>query len=847
MRTGDGGPLAGVRVVDSTDERGELGGRLLADLGADVVRVEPPGGAGSRRLPPFGPDGTSLWFAVRNTNKRGVTLDPGAGDPAERDRDRERLHDLLAGADAWIEGYRPGGLSRALGMDHDELLARHPHLVVVSVTDFGLTGPYRDFVGTDDVMVAVGGLLFRSGTQDRPPLLPPGSLASDAAGVAAAFATLTALWQRRSTGRGQHVDLSVLESVAQITDWALPNWAAMVRAGRPYMTARSGSGLVYPIYPCADGHVRLVILSTRQWRAMREWLGDPEVVQDPHWDQLLNRMSIQEDILDPLYNELFAKYTAADLAAEAQRRGIVMTPVITPSAVLTTPHFVERGTFVEAEAAPGVRGKVASGYVEVDGERAGYRHRAPAPGEHTSDVLDAPNATSGPRPTPAPGSEARARGQQGHGDRKPFAGLHVLDFGHGGVGVEAARQLGDYGADVVKVESHTYPDFIRQVGGTLMSPSFASSSRGKRSFGIDVKHPKAREVIERLVRWADVVIENTSTGTMADLGLDHDSLKAVNPRVVMASSQLMGSSGPWKDWIGYGPSTRPAGGMTYLWNWPEGGTPPGAGVIHPDHIVGRVVAVAALAALLGRERAADAGGDATGHHVEVAQVETLVNLLGDLFLRESLEPGSVRPEGNTSQRGAPWGVYPCASPEEERWCVITVRDDEDWRGLRRALGDPEWARRPELDTADGRQAARAELDEHLAAWTAGRSDREVMALLQAEGVPAGFMAYPADQVDDEHYRARGYAQEVDQPGVGSMVMEGPAFTATDMDDPVGLPAPGLGEHTREICREALGMDDAEIDALVAAGALEEQDPPAPAPTEAAPAHHAATGEDTEDT
>jgi crotonobetainyl-CoA:carnitine CoA-transferase CaiB-like acyl-CoA transferase len=840
MPTGDGGPLAGVRVVDSTDEHGELGGRLLADLGADVIRVEPPGGTGSRRLPPLGPDGTSLWFAVRNTNKRSVTLDTAAADTAERDRARERLHELLAGADAWIEGHRPGTLAGAIGVDHDELRARHPHLVVVSVTDFGLTGPYRDFVGTDDVMVAMGGLLFRSGTQDRPPLLPPGSLASDATGVAAAFATLTALWQRRATGRGQHVDLSVLESVAQITDWSLPNWAAMVRAGRPYMTARSGSGLVYPIYPCADGHVRVVILSVRQWRAMREWLGDPEVVQDPHWDQLLNRMSIQEDILDPLYIELFARYTAADLAAEAQRRGIVMTPLITPSAVLTTPHFVERGTFVDAEAAPGVRGAVASGYVEVDGERAGYRHRAPAPGEHDSDVLDTPSPPPNTRPgTQAPGQE-----------RKPFAGLHVLDMGHGGVGVEAARQLGDYGADVVKLESRTYPDFIRQVGGTMMSPSFASSSRGKRSFGLDLKHPRAPEVIERLVRWADVVIENTSTGTMADLGLDHDSLLAVNPRVVMASSQLMGSSGPWKDWIGYGPSTRPAGGMTYLWNWPEGGAPPGAGVIHPDHLVGRIVALAALAALLGREAEADESGDgdaAQGRHVEVAQVETLVNLLADLFLRESLVPGSVGPEGNTSQRGAPWGVYPCASPAEERWCVVTVRDDEDWRGLRRALGDPEWARRPELDTAEGRQAARAELDEHIAAWTTERTDREVMALLQAEGVPAGFMSYPADQVDDEHYRARGYAQEVDQPGVGSMVMEGPAFTATDMDDPVGLPAPGLGEHTREICRESLGMDDAEIDDLVAAGVLEEPDPPAPAPTEAASAQVAATGEDTEDT
>ncbi|MBV9932949.1 MAG: CoA transferase, partial [Actinobacteria bacterium] len=199
-------PLTGLRVVETCDEKGELCGRLLADLGADVVKVEPPGGTSSRRLPPFAPDGeTSLSFAVRNSNKRSVV----ASTDAEVDA-------LLAGADVWLDSTAPS-TSRAAAV-----AAANPGLVVTSITDFGLTGPYADYAGTDPVIVAASGMLFRSGTPDRPPLLPPGRMAYDIASTTAAFATLTALWQREATGLGQHIDLSILEAACQTSDWSLP-------------------------------------------------------------------------------------------------------------------------------------------------------------------------------------------------------------------------------------------------------------------------------------------------------------------------------------------------------------------------------------------------------------------------------------------------------------------------------------------------------------------------------------------------------------------------------------------------------------------------------------------------
>jgi crotonobetainyl-CoA:carnitine CoA-transferase CaiB-like acyl-CoA transferase len=781
-------PLTGFRVLDHSAECGEMCGRLLADLGADVIRLEPPGGVASRSLPPFH-NGTSLYFAVRNLGKKSVTLDLESADG------RTRLDALLNTADVWIESHRAD-------FDRRDVLDRHPRLVITSITPFGLTGPYRDYAVTDPVLVAMSGLLFRSGVLGKPPLVAPGALAYDIAGTTAAFATVAALWDRAHTGRGQHLDVSVLEAAAQTSDWALPNFSATKARGGSYFELRMGSAPIYTMYPCADGFVRLIILTPRQWHAMRAWLGEPEVLQPDHFDQLLGRMQIQHDLLDPMFAEFFKDKTKLELSLEAQRRGLAMTPVLSPDEVLAADHFAARKTFRNAEVADGVRGSIADGVFILDGRRLGFTGRAPAIGEH-DDHAPAPAA----KPAPAAGSA-----QPHH----PFAGLRVLDFGIGGVGVEAGRLLAENGADVIKIETRAHPDFIRAIFGTEMNPSFASSSRCKRSFGVNLRTPDGLALIKRLVAMSDLVIENSATGTLEKMGLGYDQMRAINPRIILVSSQLMGASGPWKDWIGFGPNSRTAGAMTWLWNFPEGGMPPGSGAIHPDHLAGRMLALGAVATLLARDRRG------VGSHLEVAQVEVIVGLLADLMLKASLEPGSVAPQGNHNPRCAPWGVYPCAG--SERWCAITIRNDDDWRRFRTALGDPDWSRARDYDTAPGRVEARADLDRRVSEWTSAHTDREVTDILQRAGVPAGFMMYASEMPDDPHLRARGYLQAVDQPGVGAMTFEGPAFHATSIADPIVAPAPGLGEHTREICRTLLGIDDTEISRLVAAGVLEESAP-----------------------
>ena len=377
--------------------------------------------------------------------------------------------------------------------------------------------------------------------------------------------------------------------------------------------------------------------------------------------------------------------------------------------------------------------------------------------------------------------------------------------------------LAEYGADVVKVESHAYPDFIRIFLGSEMTPSFASSSRTKRCLGLDLKHEDAGEVLEHLVAWADVIIENNSTGTMEELGLGWETLHSMNPRLVMVSSQLMGSRGPLAGWTGYGPTIQTVGGLSWLWAFDDGDGPPGSNAIHPDHLAGRICALGALATLIGRER----GGP--GAHVEVAQVEALMGTLGDLFMGESLAPGSARPEGNDSPVGAPWGVFRCEG--DERWCVVCVRDDEDWANLRRAVGAPGWMEDPELRTAAGRLEARDRVNAGVSVWTAGRSAREVQDLCQAAGVPAGRLMHPVDQLKDPHLESRGFLVGMDQPGLGQVVLEGACITGSGMAAPVIGPAPFIGEHTRDFCVQDLGMDAALVEKLIAAGAMEATDGP----------------------
>jgi crotonobetainyl-CoA:carnitine CoA-transferase CaiB-like acyl-CoA transferase len=784
-------PLDRLRVVDMADGKGEMCGRFLADLGADVVRVEPSGGARSRHAQPMH-DGVSLPFLARNANKRSVLLDlHDAGG-------RAQLLDLLAGADIWIESGAPGAWS-AVGLDPVEVQSRLPHLVVLSITDFGHTGPYRHWVATDWVLLAMACVLSRSGVPGRPPFMPPGDMADETTSIQAAWAVLLAYWNRLETGVGDVLDFSRYEATAQILDPAFGTigTAAAAQAGTAALPRGRPGSVLYPIFPCADGHVRVVILAPRQWRAMRSWMGEPEEFSDPKYDHAGRRFKAA-DRLYPLIEALFSQQTAMELVSEGQRRGIPIAPVLAPGAAIGADHFAVRGTFTAAPVSPAATGRLPTGHVLIDGERAGVRRPAPAPGQDDPVAWDR-RMSSGQRALPRAG-------------RRPLDGLRVLDLGVIVMGGEAGRLFADQGADVIKVENRRFADGARMMG---MTSNFAVGHRNKRSLGLNLREPEGIALFERLVALSDVVLTNFKPGTLESLGLGYDRLRSINQGVVLVTSSAMGESGPWRDWMGYGPLVRCVSGLTSLWRDTDASTD-GFGdgtTVYPDHFVARVVAAAVLAVLI-RRRESGQGG-----HIESSQAESIIVALGPQYLRESLEPGSARPliEGELD---APWGIYRCAGDDE--WCVVTVRSDDDWGRLVDALGQPSWALDPALATRHGRLAWRETIDGALGEWTMNRAPREVAKILQEAGVPAGMMERITDQLEDPHLVERGFFFRFAQPGMDTdVITEGGPCRARRLPEPELRPAPFHGQHTREVCRQLLDMTDAEVDALVERGVLEE--------------------------
>ena len=585
-------PLAGLRVVDMADEKAELCGRLMADFGADVVRVEPPRGARSRRLPPFH-DGVSLYFEVRNANKRGAVIDVAGPDG------RGALLDLLGHADIWVETSRPGELA-AHGLDPVKMSARFPNLVVVSVTDFGQTGPYRDFVATDAVMEALSWMLFRAGVPQLPPVLPPGPMAYDLVGVSAAFAAMTAYLDRARTGVGQYVDMSVMEAVAQTTDWGLTSYSVIRKLGQ-YAEIREGGGKAYPVIPCQDGFVRVGMVTVAEWRKLQAWIGEaglsPDLMQHDDWDDQRTRLEVFDDLLRPVFEEFFRSRTMLDLAITGQDRGIPITPMLTPSDVLAAEQFEALGSFVDGATSTGVKGRVASGFAVVDGERIGWRQPTPAFADGEADA-PAP-ATSWVRP-PLPDG-----GPDGAVPGRPYHGLTILEFGVAGAIPEIGRLLAEYGAEVIRIESPKRVDLFRQLGGPAgVGGVFASSNRSTKSIAVDFTDPAGAEIVKELVARADMVLENLPSGTLERFGLGPDVLRRIKPSVLVVSSQTMGRRGPWSHWRGYGSNTQLTGGMSWLWSFPDRKEPVPQNVAFPDHLVGR------LGAFRGRRRSggAPAGG-----------------------------------------------------------------------------------------------------------------------------------------------------------------------------------------------------------------------------------------------
>ena len=402
-------------------------------------------------------------------------------------------------------------------------------------------------------------------------------------------------------------------------------------------------------------------------------------------------------------------------------------------------------------------------------------------------------------------------------EQRPFGGIKVADFSWIMVGPTTAKYLADHGATVVRVESASPPDRLRAAGpfkdgvpGTNRSQFFGDFNTSKLSLSLNLKNPAGVAVARRLIAWADVYIESFTPGTVDALGIGYETACSLNPSIIMASNCLMGQSGPAAAFAGYGYHASAIAGFHELTGWPDL-APDGPWMAYTNSIAPRLLAATIMAALDHCRRTGQ------GQYIDASQLEMALHFLAPQIIDFSVSGRVASRNGNRSDTMAPHGAYPCKG--DDQWCAIAVESDEQWDALRRALGDPAWARDDRFRTGDARHRHQEEIDRHLAQWTSGRSAQEVMHLLQSVGVPAGVVQRSSDLLRDPQLAHRNFFRYMDHAEMGNIPYSGHQFRIRGYESGPRFPAPLLGEHNELVLREILGMTDDEITEVVAAGAI----------------------------
>jgi len=764
------GPLAGLRVIDLTDDSGRFATKLLTEAGASVIRL----GAGSA-----GPEMTSgaaggvldWWY---DGGKRRLHLD------LDSEEGRRDYRALAARADLIVETEPPGRLA-ALGIDHSDLVADHPALVQISLTPFGRTGPRAGWQTTDLVSSALAGVLSLSGLPDQP-VNPWGRQSFNFGAFSAAITALAALRHARRTGRGQLVDVSLHESVLTSIEQLFFQYWFDDLLPYPKVAERQGSLhwiRAYQVVPAKSGD--LLVTPTPNAAGLFAWMVE---LQLPEALELVSKPLAELANSLPQVLEAMAALARTDdagtLFQQAQERHIAFGEVQSVAQVAANPQHAFRGFFRASSGQPAVT---------VPGPLARFlRSGAPEPAPPGEAItLDAALEQWASSPW------AHGRSTAG---TKPLAGLRVLDLSHVLAGPMCTRVLGDLGADVIKVQTTDRAVTVNDPN----HPYFYTWNRSKRGVSLNMAHERATEVVRRLVEESDVLIENFSAGVLDRWGLSYEEVSKWNPGIVYVSMSGCGHEGPWSKLVTYAPTIHALAGLTYLSN-PPGRTDLGPGFSLNDHAAGLAAAFSILSALAER----DVSGE--GQRVDISQMETGGYLIGPALIDFINNAREAQPLGNRDPFGqlVPNDCYRTADGD---WLAVSCRDDADWARLVAATG----ITAPDhLSTLSGRASAIDLVDSLLSAWAATASAETGQEVLQGAGVPAGRIQNAGQLMEDPQLLARGMWHTVDHDVFGERPHHRyPALWETTDLEPY-RPAPSyVGEHNFEVYGELLGMDEAAV-------------------------------------
>ncbi len=790
-----------MRVLDLADESAAFGGRILADLGAEVILVEPPEGSLTRCRGPFLDDrpGPERGFAhlALNANKRSVVLEHGS-DSGARD-----FAELAARSDVIIESAAVAD-RESLGLDDARLQEIRPGLIHVSVTPFGPDGDWRHWKATDGIATAASGLAWLCGERDGPPVLGSGHPAHSIASLAAANGIMTALaaQSRQGDDRGAHLEISLQEAACMATmQSATPTfWSWFGRVpGRPALSNA---------IRCKDGGWVGLLVRPASFEHFRAWAAKTGIPtrlsqEDAHWAQLYAPRKgnpVSRAVLELAAS--LGRDEFADGAAEAQT---ICLPVMDFPSMERHAQFVENDQFFEVSHDPlGVElGFTRSPADAMEGEIP--IRRAPQLGEDRErlrtimqEPVRAPAVTTG---TPAERIDpARA-----------LEGIRVVDFSWVLAGPIGTRFLASMGADVIRVESSRHADGMRSQEGPDGKPDpdlgglFNVANAGKRSITVDLTTERGRALVRDLIARSDVVANNFRPGALERMGFGFDALRALRDDIVLLNLPGTHRRGPWSGRPTTGNVVMAASGLNLLMGFP-GQRPRGYGVAYPDFTSPYFLATAVLAALRIRDRTG------RGQELDLSQLSATISMLGPEWM--AYRASGVAPEqaANRDPNYCPHGVYPTSGSDE--WCAIAVAGDEEWRAICEEMAQPGLARDPRYATHAARKRAEDAVDTLVAAWVAPQERFALAERLQGIGIAAA----PVENLPDTYERdpqLRHHYPRVRHP------------SAPDIELPIdreavrfvgkGLPVrrgPMLGEHNEQVVRELLGRSEEEFISLV---------------------------------
>ncbi len=765
--------------------------KALADLGAEVIKIEPPGGDEIRFAGPFpygepNPEKSGLFLSL-NVNKKSVTIDLHSAEG------KSIFLSLVRQSDVLIENNTPRQMED-LGLTYEVISRENPHLVMTSITPFGQSGPYRDYLGTDLIAFYMGGYASQlTGPVENPetetPLLARGNMAEFLSGTAGATATMMAVFSQIRGGGGRHVDVSMQEVVAHMLVGPLPGLAYGNEPVSRIRKPGAGRTTINGIFPCLDGYMAMSPREEAQWSRLIELMGNPEWASEERFSTRATR-GANWDELEKLLIDWTKQQTKQGVFRAAQAARIPCFPVNTPRDVFAMEQFAHRNFFTEVEHPKAGKLVYPTVSYRFSGRKPNKVHPAPLLGQHNEEIFERSKAIDTKREPIDP--DVR--------NRLPLEGVRVTDLSWIIAGPSCTRHLAAMGAEVIKVETRKRPDPGRETA------LFQHLGQSKLSCNLDLSTPLGLDMVKKLIATSDVIVDNFATGVMERLGLGYDVLKELKPDIIMLTSSGLGRTGPDKDLVAYGTLVQTYTGWSNM-NIDSKGLPIMGGA-WSDPMTGLLQALVIVASLEHKSKTGE------GQYIDVSMAEAVTSMMPEALMQWQMNNQDLESIGNRHYQYAPHGIYPCLG--DDQWLAIAITNNSQWEAFTIAIGKSDLTEDQRFVSASVRKDNEDEIDLIIAKWTRERSPYQAMEALQEAGVPAGVFLNPKGLADDPHLQERRFLSPVlYKDGVERMMPVLP-WRFVSGPEPRLESAPLMGEHNSYVFEGILGLSADEVANLVEA-------------------------------